>query len=119
MSKEHPTPWKVSFFNNLYGEPEYDDDMPILDADGKAVIITDSGVYPPGRATVEEIVAAVNAYKRPSRVCDGYKDAGEAEKAVLAHFEKHGMMAPQAQYWVERVTEFLFAEAGKAEGGVE
>ena len=62
MSAQHPTPWKVAFWTDLDGEQKYDDDEPIQDANGNTVIVTDSGVYPPDRETVEEIIRAVNAY---------------------------------------------------------
>lgn len=64
MSAQHPTPWKVAFWTDLDGEQKYDDDEPIQDANGNTVIKTDSGVYPPDRETVAEIIRAVNEHDR-------------------------------------------------------
>ena len=59
MSARHPTPWRLDF--DEVG-PEFSDE-PILDANGRAVVCTDSGVYPPDNETAREIVEAVNAHE--------------------------------------------------------
>ena len=64
MSAEHPTPWRLDF--DEVG-PQFTDE-PILDANGCAVVCTDSGVYPPDNETAREIVKAVNAHEHLLRL---------------------------------------------------
>lgn len=51
----HPGPWRLDL-----DEIACFTDRPILDANGEPVVITDSGVYPPGPETARFIVDAVN-----------------------------------------------------------
>ena len=53
MSKVHPTPWSFSAEDDC-------EDTPIIDAQGDAVLVRDSGAYPPDLETCREIVDAVN-----------------------------------------------------------
>ena len=64
MSAEHPTPWRLDFDEDW---PKYTDE-PILDANGRAVVCTDEGVYPPDNETAREIVEAVNAHENLRRL---------------------------------------------------
>lgn len=118
MSKGHPTPWRVNYWSDPSGDKHFDDDKPILDANGAHVVETDYGCYPPDEETSIEIVNAVNAYSRPRRVCDRFNDASGAEKAMMEHFQSNGMVGPQTKYWIDRIVEFLFAVATE-EGGAE
>ncbi len=83
MSAQHPTPWKVAFWTDLDGEQKYDDDEPIQDANGNAVIKTDSGVYPPDRETVAEIICAVNLHQTLLRIVADLRPLAEAEFSRL------------------------------------
>ena len=56
MRKRHPTPWRLEI--DEVG-PQFTD-TPIMDANGAAVVVTDSGCYPPDNETAREIVEAVN-----------------------------------------------------------
>lgn len=55
----HPGPWRYE-----PDEVACFTDEPILDANGEPVVITDSGVYPPGPETARFIVDAVNERDR-------------------------------------------------------
>ena len=56
MAEHSPTPWRLQI--DEVG-PEFTD-VPIVDANGEPVVITDSGCYPPDNATAALIVEAVN-----------------------------------------------------------
>ena len=96
MSERHPTPWKVNYYESD-GKIEYDEDMPILDANGKHVVETDYGVYPPDKATVEEIVAAVNEYNKPKRNYSRFDSVADAYKA-FREFCRDRQRHPQDGY---------------------
>lgn len=52
-----PRPWRIvpddEFSERCWG---------IVDANGKSVVVTDSGFYPPDHKTAEFIIAAINSY---------------------------------------------------------
>ncbi len=60
MAEHSPTPWRLQI--DEVG-PEFTD-VPIVDANGEPVVITDSGCYPPDNATAALIVEAVNERDR-------------------------------------------------------
>ena len=60
MAEHSPTPWRLQI--DEVG-PEFTD-VPIVDANGEPVVITDSGCYPPDNATADLIVEAVNERDR-------------------------------------------------------
>ena len=102
MSEKHPTPWKVNYWYDADGSKVYDDDEPIVDANGKAVVVTDSGVYPPDRETVEEIVAAMNEYNGPRDEYMRVDKDGNVERIWTV--EGNGAEMRKA---LERVNEFF------------
>ena len=53
---KHPGPWRCEF-DEIWPAVT---DQPILDANGEAVVVTDSGCYPPDPETARFIVDAVN-----------------------------------------------------------
>ena len=55
---KHPGPWRCEF-DEIWPAVT---DQPILDANGEAVVVTDSGCYPPDPETSRFIVDAVNGY---------------------------------------------------------
>lgn len=56
---KHPGPWRCEFDESWPAVT----DWPILDANGEAVVVTDSGCYPPDPETSRFIVDAANFYE--------------------------------------------------------
>ena len=102
MSSKHPTPWRFK------AETDYED-TPIYDANGNAVLVRDSGVYPPDLDTCKEIVDGVNAASNPKRNKDRFDSYVDA---CLGFYKDRCLLfRPNDTYIPSEFVRWLFAKA--------